>query len=184
MKQSSSGTGLVVLAVLGLVIWCAPFAQADYAYDESVDGDLPHPNSAFILPFGTPDPNTIRFTLDVSSDGWILQVDPGETLRSFTLTVFTPNNPSYTAAFHMYDGPTQSDPVLGTAYASFGGDFLGRDFLEFYGIGSLGAGQYLFNFWHDNSGPINYPTVEFDIDMTGTSPVEAATWAAIKRLYR
>ena len=184
MKQNSNGTRLVVLAVLGLVVWCTPFAQADYAYDESVDGELPHPNSAFILPFGTPNPNTITLSTDASdSDGWILQVDPGETLRSFTLTAFTPDDPSYTSTFHMSDGPTQSDPVLGTPYASFGIDFLGRDFLDFYGIGALGEGQYLFNFWHDNSHP-NHPIVEFDINMTGLSPVEATTWCVIKHLYR
>jgi hypothetical protein len=171
-----------VLAVLGLVVWCATLAQAGFAYDEATDGDLPHPNSAFILPFGTPNPNTIRFTMDVYSDGWILQVDHGETLNSFTMTAFTLNNPSCSATFHMYDGPTQSDPVLGTPYASFGGNLLGVDFLQFYAIGPLGEGQYLFNFWHDNSP--SYPTMVFDINMTGLSPVEMATWAAIKRLYR
>jgi len=183
MKRSSSGTRCMVLAALGFLVWCAPFAQADYVYDEAIDGDLPHPNSAFILPFGTPNPNTVRFTSDQGSDGWILQVDPGETLRSFTMTAFAPSDPAYTATFHMYDGPTQLDPVLGTAWASFDVGFLGLDFMEFFGIEPLGAGQYLFNFWHDNSHP-NYPTVEFDINMTGLSPVEAATWAAIKRLYR
>jgi hypothetical protein len=181
MKRSSSGTGCVVLAALGFLVWCAPFAQADYVYDEAIDGDLPHPNSAFILPFGTPNPNTIRFTLDDLSDGWILQVDPGETLKSFTLTAFTPDHPDYTATFHMYDGPSQTDPVLGTAWERFGVDFLDRDFMDFFGIEPLGAGQYLFNFWFDNSPN---PTVEFDINMTGLSPVEATTWCAIKSLYR
>jgi hypothetical protein len=71
--------------------------------------------------------------------------------------------------------------VLGTAWASFDVGFLGIDFLEYYGIGSLGEGQYLFDFWFDNTDD---PTVEFDINMTGLSPVEAATWGAIKRLYR
>jgi hypothetical protein len=181
MKRSSSGTRCVVLAALGLLVWCAPFAQADYVYDESVDGDLPHPNSAFILPFGTPNPNTIAFTVDDLSDGWILQVDPGETLKSFTLTAFTPDHPHYTATFHMHDGPSLADPVLGIASASFGVDFLDRDFMDFFGIEPLGAGQYLFNFWFDNSPD---PTVEFDINMTGLSPVEATTWCAIKSLYR
>ena len=182
MNRSSSGTRCMALAALGLLILCAPFAQADYVYDESVDGDLPHPNSAFVLPFGAPNPNTIGFTVDDGSDGWILQVDPGETLKSFTMTAFAPSDPAYTATFHMYDGPTQLDPVLGTAWASFDVGFLGVDFMEFFGIEPLGEGQYLFNFWHDS--PENYPTVEFDINITGFSPVEAATWAAIKRLYR
>ena len=152
-------------------------------YDEAVDGDLPHPNAALVLPFGTPNPNTIRFITEQNSDGWILQVDPGETLKAFTLTAFIPDNPAYTATFHMYDGPTQSDAVLGTPYASFGGELLGLDFLDHYGIGSLGPGHYLFNFWHDNSHP-NYPTMVFDINMSGLSPVEESTWAEIKRLYR
>ncbi len=181
MKRSSSGTRCVMLAALGLLVWCVPFARAYYVYDEAIDGDLPHPNSAFILPFGTPNPNTIGFTVDETSDAWILQVDPGETLKSFTLTTFVPDNPAYTATFHMYDGPSQSDPVLGTAWASFGVDFLGVDFMDFFGIEPLGEGQYLFNFWHDSSPE---PTVEFDINMTGFSPVEATTWCAIKSLYR
>ncbi len=181
MKRGSSGTRCMVLAALGLLVWCAPFAQADYVYDEAIDGDLPHPNSAFVLPFGAPNPNTIGFTVDDGSDGWILQVDPGETLKAFTMTAFAPSDPAYTATFHMYDGPSQTDPVLGTAWASFDVGFLGIDFLEYYGIGSLGEGQYLFDFWFDNTDD---PTVEFDINITGTSPVEAATWAAIKRLYR
>jgi hypothetical protein len=171
----------MVLAALGLLVWCAPFAQADYVYDESVDGDLPHPNSAFVLPFGAPNPNTITFTVESGSDGWILQVDPGETLKAFTMTAFAPSDPAYTATFHMYDGPTQLDPVLGTPWESFDVGFLGVDFMEFFGIEPLGAGQYLFNFWHDNT---DNPTVEFDMNITRFSPVEAATWAAIKRLYR
>ncbi len=171
----------MVLAVLCLLVWCAPFAQAGFVYDEAVDGDLPHPNSAFMIPFGAPNPNTIRFTVDLSSDGWILQVDPGESLKSFTLTTFTPSDPAYTATFHMYDGPSQSDRVLGTAYASFGNGLLGIDFMEHFGIATLGPGQYLFNFWHDNSPD---PTTEFDINITGVSPVETATWGTIKRLYR
>lgn len=182
MNRTATRTGRTVLAALCLVVWCAALAQAGFAYNESTDGDLPHPNSAFILPFGTPDPNTIRFTMDIGSDGWILQVDPGETLKSFTMTAFTLNNPSYSATFHMYDGPTVSDPILGTPYASFGGELLGIDFLDHYGIGPLPEGQYLFDFWHDNSP--SYPTMVFNISMTGLSPVETATWAAIKRLYR
>ncbi len=181
MKRSSSGTRYVMLAALGLLVWSAPLAQAGYVYDEAIHGDLPHPNSAFILPFGTPNPNTIGFTVDETSDAWILQVDPGETLKSFTLTSFVPSDPAYTATFHMYDGPSQGDPVLGELWASFSVDFLGVDFLEYYGIGSLGEGQYLFDFWFDGTPD---PTVEFDINITGASPVEAATWAAIKRLYR
>lgn len=181
MKRDSSGTRCIVLAALGFIVWCAPFAQAEYVYDESVDGDLPHPNSAFVLPFGAPNPNTITFTVDLASDGWILQVDPGETLKAFTMTAFSPSDPGYTATFHMYDGPSQVDPVLGTAWASFYVGFLGFDFMDYFGIEPLGAGQYLFNFWHDNTAD---PTVEFDIDITGSSPVEAATWGAIKRLYR
>ena len=114
MKRSSSGTRCVVLAVLGLVVWCASLTHAGFTYNETVDGDLPHPNSAFVIPFGAPNPNSIRFTVDLSSDGWILQVDPGESLMAFTLTTFVPNDPDYTATFHMHDGPSQSDPVLGS----------------------------------------------------------------------
>jgi hypothetical protein len=174
---------LIRCTALALVIGVAAFAHAGFSYDESTDGDLPHPNEAFLLPFGTPNPNTVRFETDTGSDGWVLQVDPGETLRSFTMMAYLPNNPSYTATFHMYDGATQDDPVLGTPYSSFGGELLGVDFLDHYGIGPLGPGQYLFNFWHDNSYP-NYPTMQFDINMTGESPVEATTWAAIRSLYR
>lgn len=182
MWRKSCVAGRAVLAAVSLLICCAEFAGADYSYDENVDGDLPHPNTAFVLPFGTPNPNSIDLTVgDNDSDGWILQVDPGETLRAFTLILFYPDVPSYTATFHMYDGPTLADPVLGTLFASFGHELLGVDFLEHFAIGPLGPGQYLFNFWHDNSSG---PLMGFDIDMTGLSPVEEGTWAEIKHLYR
>lgn len=181
MRKRTTCSLYVALAACGLLVWCAPVARADFAYDESVDGDLPHPNSAYVLPFGTPNPNSIRFTVDLGSDGWILQVDPGETLRTFTLTSFIPNDPEYTATFHMHDGPSESDPVLGIEYASFGTELRGTDFLEHFGIPPLGPGQYLFGFWHDNTPD---PTVKFYFDITGTSPVEGRTWGIIKTLYR
>jgi hypothetical protein len=166
------------VCMLALTALCA---QAGYLYDERVDGELPHPNAAFIIPFGTPNPNAILFTVDEGSDGWILQVDPGETLRAFTLVSFEPDSPGYSATFHMHDGTTVGDPVLGTPYASFNGAFVCLDFMDHFGIPPLGPGQYLFNFWHDNS---DYPTVQFNIDMIGMSPVERSTWASIKTLYR
>ena len=183
MKGGSSGTRCIVLTVLGLLVWCAPFAQADYVYDEAVDGDLPHPNAAFVIPFGAPNPNTIRFTIDVNSDGWIVEIGPDETLESFTLTDFTPDDPTYTATFHIHDGPLTTDPKLGTAnYSSFGIEMLGVDFLDHFEMGALGEGQYLFNYWHDNSPN---PTLEFDLNITdGGTPVETATWGNIKALYR
>lgn len=182
MDRNSAAAGLAALCAIAFLAWGASDAIAGFEYDEAVDGDLPHPNSAFLLPFGTPNPNSIRLTVaSEDSDGWVLQVDPGETLRSFTLMSFFLNNPSHTATFHMYDGPTQEDPVLGTPYASFGGELLGVDFLDHFSIGALGEGQYLFNFWHDNS---DGPTMRFDIDMTGFSPVEAGSWGFIKDLYR
>jgi hypothetical protein len=181
MKDSRFSGLLVMVATIGVALVCVSPASAGYSYDEQVDGDLPHPNSAFLIPFGTPNPNTIAFTLDVSSDGWILQVDAGETLRAFTLTSFDPDSPYYSATFHMYDGATQQDPVLGVAYAPFDHTFTGLDFMDHFGIPPLGPGFYLFDFWHNNA---EYPTVQFDIDMTGMSPVEPGTWASIKNLYR
>ena len=136
-------------------------------------------NAAFVIPFGAPNPNTIRFTIDVNSDGWIVEIGPDETLESFTLTDFTPDDPTYTATFHMHDGPLVTDPVLGTQYASFGSELLGIDFLDHFDIGPLGEGEYLFNFWHDNSP---YPSMEFDLDFWEITAVEATTWGAIKAL--
>ena len=180
----SYGRGIrTAVATVALVVLCSALAQAGCLYDERIEGELPHPNAAFIIAFGTPNPNAILFTMDLDSDGWILQVDPGETLRAFTLTAFTPDSTGYSATFHMYDGPTQKDPVLGIEFAPFDHTFEGLDFMEHFGIPPLGPGQYLFDFWHNNSSP-NYPTLQFDIDMTGLSPVEPATWAAIKMLYR
>lgn len=182
MKKSASARGFVTLAVLGLLVCFASLAQADYVYDEAIDGDLPHPNAAFVIPFGAPNPNTIRFELDLYSDGWIVDIGPGGTLESFTLTGFTPVDPAYTGTFHMHDGPTVGDPVLGTPYSSFGIELLGVDFLAHFGIGPLGEGQYLFNYWHDNSPN---PTMEFDLNITGGgTPVETTTWGNIKALYR
>jgi len=180
MRNGYGKNSVVFCAALGLLALTALSARAGYLYDELVDGELPHPNEAFIIPFGTPNPNAIRFTVDEGSDGWILQVDPGETLRAFTLTAFTPDSLGYTATFHMYDGPTQKDPVLGIEWAPFDYTFEGLDFMAHFAIPPLGPGQYLFNFWHDNSDD---PTVQFDIDMTGMSPVEESTWASIKSLF-
>ena len=83
----------------------------------------------------------------------------------------------------MHDGPLTTDPILGTAWASFGYDMLGVDFLDYYEIGPLGEGQYLFNFWHDNSDG-HFPTMTFDINMGGPVPVEASSWGDVKVLYR
>lgn len=180
-KAGSSARGCIALTVLGLLACCAPFASAAYVYDEAVDGDLPHPNSAFVIPFGAPNPNTIIFTIDMYSDGWIIDIGPSDTLESFTLTDFSPLNPAFTATFHMHDGPLLTDPVLGTMYASFGSELLGVDFLDHFGIGPLGEGQYLFNFWHDNTPN---PSMEFDLDFQDNSSLEASTWGAIKVLHK
>jgi len=183
--RSSYRAGAVAFVVSAcLLALTAASASAGYLYDERLEGELPHPNSAFMIPFGAPNPNAILFTIDLGSDGWILQVDPGETLRAFTLTDFTPDSLGYSATFHMYDGPTQEDPVLGIEYAPFDYKFEGLDFMSYFGIPPLGPGQYLFDFWHNNAGPQHYPKLQFDIDMTGVSPVEPRTWASIKNLYR
>lgn len=169
-KSDWDARSALALAAVGLILFCAPLASAEYEYDEAVDGDLPHPSSAFVIPFGPPNPNTITFTIDTGSDGWIVDIGPGETLESFTLTDFNPlGNDDYTATFHMYDGPTQGDPVLGTEWASFGSELLGVDFLEHFDIGPLGEGQYLFNYWHDNSNG-NWATMEFDLNIVEDSP--------------
>ena len=178
-KTGSSARWGTVLGVLSLLIFCAPLASAAYVYDEAVDGDLPHPNSAFVIPFEAPNPNTIIFTMDLYSDGWIIDIGPSDTLESFTLTDFSPLTPGYTATFHMHDGPLVTDPVLGTMYASFGIELLGIDFLDHFNIGPLGEGQYLFNFWHDNTP---YPGLEFDLGFGETAAVETITWGAIKTL--
>jgi len=183
MKKLNTARSLVTLTALGLLVCFASLASADYVYDEAIDGDLPHPDAAFVIPFAAPNPNTIRFTLDVYSDGWIVDVGPAATLESFTLTGFSPDDPTYTGTFHIHDGPLTSDPKLGTAnYSSFGIDMLGVDFFDYFEVGALGEGQYLFNFWNDNSPN---PTMEFDLNITGGgTPVEATTWGNIKALYR
>jgi len=180
-RTGSSARWGLALKVLGLLICCAPFASAAYVYDESVDGDLPSPSAAFIIPFAAPNPNTIIFTMDLYSDGWIIEIGPGDTLESFTMTHFSPVNPIYTSTFHMHDGPLVTDPVLGTAYASFGSELLGIDFLDHFNIGPLGEGQYLFNFWHDNTPD---PSMIFDLGFLDPSPLDATTWAAIKALQQ
>ena len=75
--------GLVAMVfLLGYASW----ASAAHVYDEALHGDLPHPNKAYVIPFGAPNPNTIKFTMDLISDGWIIDIKPGESLVSFTLT--------------------------------------------------------------------------------------------------
>jgi len=182
MNRSANVSWCVVPVLLCLLAGGGTSARAGFTYDEAIDGELPHPNSAYLLPFGTPGQNLMELTVgNDDSDGWILQVDPGETLRSFTMTSFSPNSETYSATFHMYDGPSQSFPVLGVAYASFSLELEGVDFLEHFGIGPLGPGFYLFDFWHDNSPG---PSMIFNIGMTGVSPVERSTWSDIKELYR
>ena len=183
MNKSATARRFMTLTALGLLVCFASLASADFVYDEAVDGDLPHPNAAFVIPFGAPNPNTIRFTLDLYSDGWIVDIGPDETLESFTLTSFAPLDPAYTGTFHVHDGTLVSDPKLGTAnYSSFGIEMLGVDFFDHFEVGALGEGQYLFSFWHDNSPN---PTLEFDLNITdGGTPVETTTWGNIKALYR
>ena len=182
MRRTARERWCVGALVLCLLSGGATASRAGFVYDEAFDGDLPHPNSAFLIDFGTPGQNLVKFTVSSDdSDGWILQVDPGETLRSFTMTSFSPDSEVYSATFHMYDGPTQEDTVLGVAYSSFSLELEDVDFLEHFGIGPLGPGLYLFDFWHDNSPG---PSMVFNIDMTGLSPIEEDSWSWIKNLYR
>ena len=73
-----------------------------------------------------------------------------------------------TATFHIYDGTNaEEDDTLGHAdFSSFGIADVGKNFLTLFSIGWLGPGDYLFNFWHDNS--VN-PTVQFDMVFSTTS---------------
>ena len=183
MQRNLTLKTMGILLATFVLLTTVPFsASAGYVYNEDVDGDLPHPNMANILPFAAPGPNMITFTLDLYSDGWIVDVPSGHILESFTLIEFMPNDPTYSATFHMYDGPTQDDPVLGTLWASFSNDMVGVDFLSHYLIHPLGEGQYLFNFWHD--GNDNHPTLTFDIGITAPIPVEESTWGSVKAIYK
>ena len=84
-KTGSSARWGTALKVLGLLICCAPFASADYVYDEAVDGDLPHPNAAFVIPFdGVPKPGQRIFNVAIQGREVRMQrsnwVDGGENL--------------------------------------------------------------------------------------------------------
>jgi hypothetical protein len=99
-KPDSGVRWWAMLAAFGLLVCCTAFAHADYVYDEAVDGDLPHPSEALIIPFGSPNPDSITFVMDLYSDGWIVEIGPDESLDSFTLTEFLPlEDPESTAAY-------------------------------------------------------------------------------------
>jgi hypothetical protein len=151
---------LAVFPMLLMLCMLSTQAVAGLIYDEGVDGDLPHPSSATVLNFGLPNPNSISVTVDMDSDGYILDIAAGVQLDSFTLASFS-GPEGATATFHIHNGPSTGDAALGTAsYSSFNGAQLGQDFLTLFSIGPLGAGQYLVNHWHDRTPD---PTVRFDL---------------------
>ena len=158
--KSLHGNKALPLMVVGLVSGCVSLASAGFVYDEAIDGDLAHPDFAVVLPFSAGGVNTISLTVDLFSDGFIIDIGAGQTLESFTMTAFNVNIGA-SATFHLIAGPDNIEGnSLTTPFASFDGSLMGVDLISHFGSGPQGEGQYLFNFWHDNTAD---PTMTFDI---------------------